>query len=74
MIAIVTPYFRDFYQFIKYSPFDGSYFEVKWVDQFKTVFGRDYDGYILYYKYWEIKEINDIVDYLESHGAKRINL
>lgn len=74
MIAILTPHFRDFYQFIKYPPFTGEYFEVKFVDSFKSVFGRDYDGYILSYGYYEIEDINDVVDYLESHGAKRINL
>lgn len=74
MIAIVTPHFRNFYEFIKYPPFTGEYFEVKFVASFKSVFGRDYEGYILSYKYYEIKDINDIVDYLESHGAKRINL
>lgn len=74
MIAIITPHFRDFYEFIKYDPFDGRYFEVKWVDQFKTVFDRDYDGYVLLYTYYEVKDINDIIEYLESHGAKRINL
>lgn len=74
MIAIVTPHFRNFYDFIKYPPFTGEHFEVKFVDSFKSVFGRDYDGYILSYEYYEIKDINDVVDYLESHGAKRIDL
>jgi len=74
MIAIVTPYFKDFYQLIKYAPFDGRYFEVKWINSVKSVFGRNYDGYILWYEYWEIKDINEVVDYLESHGAKRIEI
>lgn len=74
MIAIITPHFRDYYQLIKYEPFDGRYFEVKWIDNFKKAFGRNYDGYILWYEYWEIKNINEVVEYLESHGAKRIDI
>ncbi len=74
MIAIITSHFRDFYHLIKYEPFDGRYFEVKWVDTLTTVFGRNYDGYILWYDYYEIDDINEIIEYLDSHGAKRINI
>jgi len=74
MIAIISPHFRDFYNFTKYGVFTGEYFEVKWVDTLTTVFGRNYDGYILWYDYYEIDDIDEIIEYLEIHGAKRINI
>lgn len=74
MIAIITPNFRNFYQFTKYPPFDGRYFEVKFADKLATIFGRNFDGYILIGAYYEVKDYGEIIEYLETHGAKRISI
>lgn len=76
MIAIITPHFSDFHYFTKFSPFDGFYFQVKFIDRFKSVFGQNFDGYIIlpHDYHYDLKDGYEIIEYLEIHGAKRINL
>lgn len=74
MIAIVTPNFNWFYEISQYSGFDGMYCDTKWVSNKEQAYGRNFDGFVLGRNYYEIKNISEIVEYLEMHGAKKINL
>lgn len=65
MIAIITSKFSVFRDINKEDS--------KWVFDFpKSCFGRNFDSYLLAFGAENIRDINDIVDYLEIHNVKRI--
>jgi len=70
MTAIITPKFSVFYDISKEDKF---FANSKWVFDFpKSCFGRNFDSYLLAFGAENIRDINDIIDYLEMHNVKRI--
>lgn len=70
MTAIITPHFRDFYNISKENRF---FANSRWVyDFWKSCFARDFNSYFLAFGAENIKEIDEITDYLEAHNVKRI--
>lgn len=70
MTAIITPHFKVFYNISKEYIF---FTDSKWVyDLGKSCFGYTFDSYFLAFGAENIKDINDIIDYLEIHNVKRI--
>ena len=70
MIAIITPHFKVFYNISKEDRF---FTDSRWVyDLGKSCFDYTFDFYFLAFGAENIKEIGDIIDYLEAHNVKRI--
>lgn len=68
MTAIITPQFKVFYNISKEDRFFAS---SRWVYDFKSCFGYEFDSYFLAFGAEKIKEIDEITDYLEARNIKR---
>lgn len=70
MIAIITPKFNVFYNISK----EDSFFTYsRWVYDFpNSCFGYTFDSYFLAFGAENIRDISDIIEYLEMHNAKRV--
>lgn len=70
MIAIITPKFNVFYNISKEDNF---FTNSRWVYDFpNSCYGYRFDSYLLAFGAENIKDINDIIEYLEMHNVKRI--
>lgn len=64
-VAVVTPRFKDFLNYIRES--DNENEKYCWVYCLKAIQGKRFDRIEKLYNYFYIDDIDDVLDYLESH-------
>ena len=67
-VAVITPRFIDFLNFTKEQAHEKAQNErYFFVDSIKSVRGRLFDRVEKLHNYYEIKDIDNVLDYLETH-------
>lgn len=70
MTAVITPYHNVWYNLSKERT--ELFIDSRWVYSSSVVFGRNFENYILAHGWEEVKDLDTIIEYLESHGATKI--
>jgi len=64
-VAVVTPRYRDFQIWLRENEKPNE--KYTWIDEINSVRGIMFDRVEKLYNYDEIKDIDDVLDYLETH-------
>lgn len=64
-VAVITPRYRDFQIWLRENEKPNE--KYTWIDEINSVRGKIFDRVEKLYNYYEIKDVNDVLDYLETH-------
>ena len=69
-VAVVTPKYRDFDYFIKNNRKENEIYT--WIYNVDRIRGKRFNRIEKLFNYYEIQDINNVMDYLETHTVSNL--